>query len=320
MFVIWALLVRYPRMYSTPPAPETEEEEAEDDTIVQLLQLPDALTFLSLIVLSVTLPLKLDGHLEHWTWNRTLFPLYVSFFAPLLALLVLIPLIGWRPIRYGMIKPFSSWGWWMDFVTYTVAGPVWVYLLCLHLDLRTDTERLPWKEVWIPLLLINAVSALTNIVFFNLVELIKDLAISLPFNILVISKLSEKTKIDSWWHVMSGVFAATALMPLYMTCLPNPRTSRMLIFCGSLAVAIPLLMFQIQTAQKLAWEDANDVKSDQHWPWKAIFGPVYAVAGMMYVGGFGGGSSSLVVFFCFFFVFFFCIFLCQSLTHTLQYI
>jgi hypothetical protein len=85
MFILWSLLTRYPRMYSTPPEPENEDEELEDTTLIQILQLPDALTFIALVAGSITLPMKMDESFKH-SWNTAFIPFYFAFLAPLISL------------------------------------------------------------------------------------------------------------------------------------------------------------------------------------------------------------------------------------------
>eukprot|EP00162_Nutomonas_longa_P017823 comp24584_c0_seq1/m.60508 comp24584_c0_seq1/g.60508 ORF comp24584_c0_seq1/g.60508 comp24584_c0_seq1/m.60508 type:complete len:386 (+) comp24584_c0_seq1:71-1228(+) len=292
MFIIWANLVRYPRMYWTPPPPETEDEELEDTSLIQFLQIPDLITFLALLAGSIVLPLKMDGHV-HWPWQNVFIPFYISFLAPALALLILFPMIGWKPFRYGMLKPFNQWTWWLEFLTYSICGPLWLYLCSLHLDGKDARVDVPWKEVFIPLYVMNGCSTIAHLLTGECIEFMRDVFITLPFSILLQLKLSapavDGPGVTSWWQVMAPIFVADGFFCIYNATRPNPRVNRVLIFFGSLIILIPLIMFQYTFCQKLEWVTSNNTKSGPNfskaardWQWEEIFSPVYTVEGLMF--------------------------------------
>lgn len=146
-----------------------------------------------------------------------------------------------------------------------------------------DGTRLPWDQVFIPLWIINGCSVVANLSQREWVEVIRDVAISLPF----VSMLQQKfvgTTIKTWWGVMAPVFVADGFFCIYNATRPNPRASRILIFFGSLIILIPLVVFQYTACEKLEWEENDPVAKKLFfvkWRWVQIFSPVYAVEGLM---------------------------------------
>ena len=228
-------------------------------------------TFFCVIAFSVCLPLKMDEKIT-WDWQETFLPLYCMFAVPLIMLFILFPIIGWLPLKHGMVKPFNSWLWWLDFFNYVIGGPAFLIMLGRRLD---GNSLLDYKIVFIPLFVTVGCSIIANLARKEIAEFVRDAGISISFLVLTLFKLQGKTPDRTWWEVFTPIFVADGFFCLYMLTRPNPRFNRSLIFIGSLVFLIPLIVFQYAAVAHL--EDMNK------YTWCEIWIPVWVAEGMTFI-------------------------------------